>query len=176
MKHINHFAGLLAASSAVLLAASAIPNAEAQSLVEQAARDEIAYMSREEPAMREAFGKARANLDTFLRAAAKPAPGTSDYALKVAVSDGSATEYFWVGDIKPTGDKFSAVLSNEPRLVKKYKNGERFTFTRDLIVDWTYINASMGRMFGNYTACALLTKESPAEAAKFKAQYGLKCE
>ena len=31
-------------------------------------------------------------------------------------------------------------------------------------------------MMGNFTACALLTKEPPARAESFKRQYGLSCD
>jgi len=31
-------------------------------------------------------------------------------------------------------------------------------------------------MMGNFTACALLTRETPESAAAFKARYGLVCD
>lgn len=110
-----------------------------------------------------------------LRAAANPAPGTEDYALKVAVSEGNTTEYFWISDFERAGDGFTGELANEPRLVKKFRNGQRISFSRRLIVDWMYIDAR-GRMLGNFTGCALLTKEPPAEARKFREAYGLQCD
>lgn len=147
-----------------------------QTIVERAARDEISYMGREEPAMRDAFRKASVSLDEFLSVAASPKPGTSSYALKVAVSDGRNTEYFWVNGFSRKGERFTGVLNNKPRLVKKHKLGERIEFTRAQVADWTYIDDANKRMVGNFTACALLTKEPPAQAEEFKRRYGLRCE
>jgi uncharacterized protein YegJ (DUF2314 family) len=147
-----------------------------QTVSERAARDELAYMGREEPAMREAFRKAAATLDEFLSTAANPRAGTSSYALKVAVSDGKSTEYFWVGGFSRHGERFSGILNNAPRLVKKHTQGERFEFSRAQVVDWTYLDGPERRMVGNFTACALLTKEPPAQAEEFKRQYGLRCD
>jgi len=161
---------------ALLSAVLAIPNAGAQTPIKKAERDELSFVPSDDPAMERAFGKARATLDKFLQMASAPAPGTSDYAVKVAVSDGKRTEYFWVSEFERSGDKFSGRLANEPRIVKKYKNGQRFEFPRNLIVDWTYIDASKKKMFGNFTACALLTREPPEEARKFRARFGLDCD
>jgi uncharacterized protein YegJ (DUF2314 family) len=133
-------------------------------------------MSSEEPAMRAAFTKAASTLNEFLRAAANPREGTSNYALKVAVSDGKKTEYFWVNTFSNDGDQFTGILNNEPRLVKKHKLGDRIAFARTQIADWTYIDRANRRMVGNFTACALLTKEPPAQAEEFKKTYGLQCE
>src|SRR5262245_2989953 len=147
-----------------------------RSTIERAERDEITHMSSEEPAMRKAFEQARSRLDDFLRLAASPQEGTSDYALKVPISDGRNTEYFWVTRFTNEGDAFTGYLGNEPRLVKRYKIGERFQFERKQVVDWTYIDNKTNRMMGNFTACALLTKEPPAQAEAFRQKYGLRCE
>lgn len=162
--------------AALLFAAIALPSAIAQTPLKKAERDELFFVPTADPAMERAFGKARATLDNFFRLASDPAPGTSDYSVKVAVSDGKSTEYFWVSDFERSGEKFTGTLANEPRIVKKFKNGQRFEFPRNLIVDWTYLDASKRKMFGNFTACALLTRESPEEARKFRERFGLDCD
>jgi uncharacterized protein YegJ (DUF2314 family) len=154
----------------------AIAPAFGQSIVERAQRDEITHMASEEPAMREAFRKARATLDDFLSSATRPAQGTTGYALKVAISEGRATEYFWVNSFFARDDRFIGILNNEPRMVKKHKLGDRIEFSREQIADWVYIDGAKGRMVGNFTACALLTKEPPAEAEEFRRRYGLQCD
>lgn len=148
----------------------------AQSIAERAESDEVTFMSSEEPAMRRAFERAKATLDEFLRVAANPPAGTSSFALKVAISDGRNTEYFWVNKFASRGNGFVGTLNNEPRLVMKYKLGQRINFKREQIVDWIYLDESKGRMHGNFTACALLSKESPADAEEFKRSYGLHCD
>src|SRR5262245_21688404 len=172
LKRRMRFAGSLLALAIVLAVTAACD----RSVIERAERDQITRMSSEEPAMRKAFEQARSRLDDFLRLAASPEEGTSDYALKVAISDGRNTEYFWVNRFTNDGDAFTGYLANEPRLVKRYKIGERFRFERKQIVDWTYINNKTNRTMGNFTACALLTKEPPAQAEAFKQKYGLQCE
>lgn len=160
----------------LILFVAAFDIAHAQNLVDRAKRDEIAHMSREEPAMRKAFEQAKASLDTFFAQAKAPATGSDSYALKVAVSDGRNTEYFWVADFAGDGEQFTGVLNNQPRLVMKHRYGEKIAFRRDQIADWTYMDTANRRMHGNFTACALLTKEPPAQAAEFKRQYGLRCD
>ncbi|KQZ42225.1 YegJ family protein [Duganella sp. Root1480D1] len=161
---------------ALLFAALSAPTAGAETPIKKAERDDIFMVPTADPAMERAFGKARSTLDNFLRMASSPAPGTSDYSVKVAVTDGKNTEYFWVRDFERKGEKFAGTLANEPRMVKKFKNGQRFDFSRNLIVDWTYIDASKRKTFGNFTACALLTREPPQEARKFREQFGLDCD
>ncbi|WP_284620786.1 YegJ family protein [Aquabacterium humicola] len=148
----------------------------AQSISDKATNDETVHMSKEEPAMRKAFARAAETLPAFLELAAKPKEGTSSYALKVAISDGRNTEYFWVNSFSHEGNVFAGSLNNEPRLVKKHKLGDRITFQRNQIVDWTYVDALTGKTAGNFTACALLSKEPPEQAAAFMRRYGLSCE
>lgn len=153
----------------------AVMGANAAPVADKAKEDKLVFMQSEEPAMKRAFEKGRATLDTFLRKASAPEPGTSKYALKVAISEGQNTEFFWVRDFQWSDGQFTGTLANEPRMVKKFSHGQRIKFGRELVVDWTYWDATQRRTFGNFTACALLTKESPEEARKFKAQLGLEC-
>jgi uncharacterized protein YegJ (DUF2314 family) len=155
----------------------AVPVSFAQPVVDRARADELVFMSDDDPAMRHAFERARATLDGFLSKAKQPAPGTVHYALKVGVRDGKDTEYFWVGDFRQDeGDTFVGRIDNAPRLVKKVKEGQMYRFPRAHIVDWTYLDRNERRMVGNYTLCALLTKEPPAEAAAARQKFGLRCE
>ncbi len=148
----------------------------AQSLVDRAQRDELVFMADEDPAMVQAFEKARATLDDFLLTAQSPPPGTSSFAIKVGVRDGDDVEYFWITDFAETDGLFSGKIDNQPRLVKTVQFGQVYRFPKGHIVDWTYVDVSQGRMLGNFTACALLTKESPSDAQAMKERYGLECE
>jgi uncharacterized protein YegJ (DUF2314 family) len=147
-----------------------------QDIAERAARDETIHMAAEEPAMRKAFERASATLPDFLRRAARPDPGTSEYALKVAISEGRRTEYFWVTGFGRQGAKFHGILANEPRVVRKHRSGERIVFARSQIVDWTYFDDVAHRTHGNFTACALLSKEPAEQAAALRQEHGLACE
>jgi uncharacterized protein YegJ (DUF2314 family) len=159
----------------VLLLAAALPGCD-QSLSERAESDKVAYVPDDDPDMKRAFEKARASLDEFFEIAAAPRAGTEGHAIKVAVSEGDDTEYFWVTEFEGEGDTLSGVLNNGPESVKKYKMGERFEFSRAQVVDWMYFEPAARRMHGNFTACALLVHEPADEAEDFKKQYGLQCD
>ena len=159
------------ATSFLFLSAAAF----AQSITERAEKDQTINMESEEPAMRQAMEKAQATLDDFLVKAKQPAAGTSAYALKVAIREGRDTEYFWVNEFTWADSSFTGRINNEPRVVMNLKVGQIYKFTRSQIVDWTYIDEKAQRTFGNFTACALLSKEPPAQAEEFKRRHGLVC-
>lgn len=146
-------------------------------LAERAQADEVALVPAEDAGMRAAFAQARASLDGFLELAlAEPAPaGLEGFAVKVPISQDGATEYFWLNDLVVDGDGYSAVVANRPELVTRVEEGQRHRFARAEIVDWMYVDTGTRRMHGNFTACALLAKESPAQAEEFRQQYGLDC-
>lgn len=162
--------------AALLLIVAAVSLAAAQGIVDRSRRDEIVRMKDQDPAMAAAFRKARATLDEFLRIASTPPPNTTSFAVKVAIADDRETEYFWILPFVREDEMFKGKLNNTPRLVRHVSEGQEIRFKRSEIVDWTYVDVAKRRMHGNFTACALLTKETPAEAAKFRKQYGLECD
>lgn len=162
--------------AAFLLSALALPPAAAQDLVDRSRRDEIVRMQDEDPAMAAAFRKAKLTLDEFLRTAASPPANASAFAVKVPVSDDRDTEYFWIVPFSRDGDSFKGRLGNAPRLVRHVREGQEIRFSKSQIVDWLYVDVAKRRMHGNFTACALLTKERKEEAAKFRKLYGLECD
>ena len=147
-----------------------------RSLVQKSREDDVTSVADDDPAMLAAFEQARKTLDGFLKLAASPAPGTEAYGLKVAVSDDGGTEYFWVTPFTVEGNSFSGRINNTPRVVSNVEEGELIKFDRSKVVDWVYQDTKRNRMYGNFTACALLTHEDPADAAAFKAEYGLRCD
>jgi hypothetical protein len=38
-----------------------------------------------------------------------------------------------------------------------------------------HVDVLKRKMYGNFTACALLTREPPQQAAEFRRRYGLEC-
>ena len=148
--------------------------APAQSLIQRAERDEIVAVETEDPDMLAAFDKARATLDSFLALLRSPPGGAREFAVKVKIVDGSSVEYFWVNEIAKEGDVFTGAVNNEPKWVTTVRPGQRIRFSRAEIFDWMYL--ARRRMKGNFTACALLKKEPPAEQDAFTREYGLVCE
>jgi uncharacterized protein YegJ (DUF2314 family) len=145
----------------------------AETLMDKAQRDDLAWVPRSDPDMAAAMSKARATLAEFLTLARAPRPSTSGFGVKVAIRDKSNVEYFWILPFKEQDGKFSGRIDNTPRLVKTVKSGQSFDFSEGEIVDWLYMDG--GKMKGNYTACALL-KRDPGQAAAFKARFGLECD
>jgi len=144
-------------------------------IADRAQNDAITNMQGEEPALRRATEKAQATLDDFLTKAKQPPAGTSSYALKVRVQEGRDTEYFWVEEFTWSDGSFTGRINNEPRLVKSIQLGQIYTFSRSQIADWKYVDERNGKTSGNFTACALLSKEPPAQAEEIKRRDGLDC-
>lgn len=140
-----------------------------------ARRDAVALVAKGDPAMEAARAKARAGVDGFLALAARPPAGAGKFAVKLAVRDGEMVEYFWISNFvdRDGNGAYVGLLDNTPRMVRNVKQGQAMSFRRDDIVDWMYVER--GAIKGNFTACALLSKESPAEREKFMKTYGLNC-
>jgi uncharacterized protein YegJ (DUF2314 family) len=146
-----------------------------QFVTERAPNDEVANLQSEETALRRAAEKAQATLDTFLAKAKQPPAGTSAYALKVTVQEGRDTESFWVEEFTWSDASFTGRINSEPRLVKSIKLGQIYKFGRSQVADWKYFDEKNGKTFGNFTACALLSQQPPAQAAEIKRRDGLDC-
>jgi uncharacterized protein YegJ (DUF2314 family) len=158
----------------VALAALAGGDARAETLLERAERDGIAYVAKDDAEMAAAMRKAREGLAEFLKLARSPRPTMRGFAVKVAITEGDETEFFWIAPFTQLKNEFSGEINNTPQLVKKVKLGQKITFKEDEIVDWLYQDG--GRMRGNFTACVLLRREPPKEAEKFMKQFGLRCD
>jgi len=161
----------------ILIAALAwIADSKAETILQKSQRDEIVSVPNDDPDMAAAKRKARATLPEFLALAHSPRPSTINFAVKVGVQmdNGPDYEFFWIRPFEKSGDRYSGKLRNEPRWVKRLKLGDTIAFSESEIVDWTYLDA--GKMKGNFTACALLKRESKANAAAFKKQYRLECD
>ncbi|ABD06655.1 conserved hypothetical protein [Rhodopseudomonas palustris HaA2] len=156
-----------------LLAVVAAPS-RAQSLIDKAARDEIARVKSGDPEMAAAIAKARAGLDGFLARADHPAGNQRDFAVKVKVPLGANAEYLWLRPFVRDGDGFIGRVVNTPRNIAKLKYGDRLAFERKDIADWSYKQDD--RVIGNFTACVLIAREPANQRAAFRDQYGIDCE
>ena len=160
--------------SVVLSAILISPAAFSQSFTDKAKKDNAVEMSDEDPAMQKAMERARAGLEEFLRKAGSPPPNTDQYSVKVRVSDGDNQEYLWVSNLKTQGDLLSGRIDNLP-MIRSVKKGQSYSFAKTEIVDWTYVDRGKKKVIGNFTTCALLTKEPPGVAESIQKQYGLDC-
>jgi uncharacterized protein YegJ (DUF2314 family) len=158
----------------VLVALSLTPAIGAETAVDRAKRDEIASVPKGDPDMEAAFRQARETLNTFLGLARAPRSTITSMAVKVAVHDGGDTEYFWISPFTEQDGRFVGKINNTPRSVHNVKLGQTIAFKQNDVVDWLY--RENGKMFGNFTACALLKHVPSSEMEAFKREYGLNCE
>lgn len=166
---------MLSVALLVLLIPPLPPSAFSQSFTDKAEKDNAVEMSDEDPAMQKAMERARAGLEDFLHKAGSPAPNTDHYSVKVRVSEGDNQEYLWVSNLKTQGDLWSGRIDNLP-MIRSVKKGQSYSFAKTEIVDWTYIDRNKKKVFGNFTTCALLTKEPAAVAESIQKQHGLECD
>ena len=143
-----------------------------------AGEDGVTFMGDEAPMMKKAMARARLELDGFLQLAESHADHLESFAVKVGLpAPDDQTEYVWINGFELQADgKYAGVINNEVELTDEFKLGDQYTFAKSEIVDWTYIDRNDGRMHGNYTLCALLSQESPEDAAAYMKQYKLDCE
>ncbi len=170
---------LIAAASSFLLLCGI---ASAQTALDRARQDQIVSVPAGDDAMEAAFAKARATLDGFLALLDKPPPNTGIYTVKLRIVDprSNKVEFFWVGALERDGDEFSGRIDNTPRSVTNVRQGQVVRFTRAEIYDWMYADSNFTNaqrsIVGNFTLCALLTREKPEEAAAVKRETGLVCD
>lgn len=150
-------------------------SAFSESFTDKAKKDRTVDMSDEDPAMQKAMQRARAGLEDFLQKAGAPPPNTDQYSVKVRVSEGDNREYLWVSNLRAQGDVWSGRIDNLPML-RSIKKGQSYSFAKTEIVDWTYIDRNKKKIIGNFTTCALLTKEPASVAESIQKQYGLDCD
>jgi uncharacterized protein YegJ (DUF2314 family) len=158
--------------AAILMVTGA--HAANDSVLEKSKRDDIARVAPGDPDMEVAFTKAQATLKEFLVLVRNPRPSITNYAVKIGVPDRDEREYFWISRFTQQDGRLIGIIDNTPRLVRNVREGEMISFKETDVVDWLY--RENGRMFGNYTACALLKKESSERAEAFKKKYGLNCD
>jgi uncharacterized protein YegJ (DUF2314 family) len=117
--------------------------------------------------MNAAIAKARETLPQFWARFDHPAPGETNFCLKVMIKDGGETEHFWVDNVEKKDGKTFGNISNDPEYVHNVKLGQRIEIPEQDISDWFYMRD--GKMVGNYTL-RVLFKHMPAdEVAKYKA-------
>lgn len=175
-------ASTAAARAAVAATPASIPVAAAAAASQAsapAADPAPVEISVNDPAILASIKKARATLDKFLPIAAKDEPNNQAVSLKVAIRDGKKVEHVWVTPFTQKGKNgkngFTGTIIDKPEVVSNFKQGQQWTFTRKDVVDWMYYDTAGGKMHGNYSTCAKLTKAPQADRDEMKRMYGLEC-
>ncbi len=158
----------------LLLAAVVSNPVEAQSLLDKAKRDDTATVRTGDPDMDAAMRKARATASEFLVLARAPKPSMKDFAVKLAIPYAEGNEYLWLRIVEIKGDRIIDEIRNTPRYATNVKYGQKIIFAEKDISDWKYMDGD--KIKGNFTACALLKRETKRNAKAFMKEYGLECE
>jgi uncharacterized protein YegJ (DUF2314 family) len=119
--------------------------------------------------MSAAIERAREGLPEFWERLANPAADERGFAVKLAISDGDLTEYFWLVDLKRDGHEISGAIGNEPALIGIVRLGERVRFSEEEIADWSYVRGA--KMVGNETMRPLLRRMSRSQAEQLESLY-----
>jgi len=145
-----------------------------QSVLQKAKKGETADVRSEDVDMEAAKQKARSTLRQFLALARDPKPGMSGFAAKIGIPYDGGTEFVWMNPLEFKDNRIIGTINNEPRFAKNVKYRQRISFHEADIVDWMY--QENGKMRGNYTACALLKRDTPVQREAFRQEYGLECD
>jgi uncharacterized protein YegJ (DUF2314 family) len=161
-----------------LLVSALVAVAPAPGQVPQPGEDKVMFMPDDAPMMRKAMLRAQRELDDFFRLAAKPPAGRDNFSIKVGLPLGDGEkEYVRITEFKQLDDgRYRGVINNEVQLTDTFKLGEQYTFSRDEIVDWTYVDNMEEKMYGNYTLCALLSAQPGEDADRLLQYYKLDCK
>ncbi len=135
-----------------------------------ASDDRVIGVAKDDPEMNKAMADARAHLPHFWRVMAEAKNGEEDFAIKVKITDGKEIEYFWCNELKVEKGVVTAMIDNDPELVKTVQSGQRIPVKESDIVDWSYMKHD--KLIGNYTSRPLMKSMSKEEVAYLKETLG----
>ena len=101
-----------------------------------------------------AIEKALSELPLFWNRFDHPKTGDDSFSVKVQIMDSYGCEYFFLDDIKRSGDTVSGVIDAQPQIVKCVKVNQRVEVPANKVVDWLFM--ANGKMKGNFTSRALI--------------------
>ena len=138
---------------------------------------QVLSMYADDPIMHRAIRRARSELADFLELAAAPKSHQVNFAVRVALLERNEGEYIWISNFtQDDSGLYAGIVAGDIHMQSRFKRGDRFTFVRGDIIDWTYTDERRGRMYGAYTECALLTLAPAGIAGKFRKDHKLDCE
>ena len=137
--------------------------------------DREMFVVREgDPDMADATARAQAGLPAFLELARAPRPTVTSMSVKVAFQEGRNSEFFWISPFEEKDGHLVGVVNNTPEYIHSVSLGQVVAFEKRDIADWLY--RENGKMYGNFTLCALLKRLSPEEAETMRQKYAATCE
>ena len=95
-----------------------------------------------------AIEKAVSELPLFWDRFDHPKPGDDSFSVKISINDANGYEYFFLDDIKRSGDSVSGVIDAQPQIVKCVTLNQRVEVPANKVVDWLFM--------ANFTSRALI--------------------
>lgn len=135
-----------------------------------AIEDRAIGVSKDDPEMKKAMADARAHLPHFWQVMAEAKNGEEDFSIKIRITDGKEVEYFWCNELKVEKGVVTAMIDNDPELVKTVESGQRIPVKEADIVDWFYMKHD--KMIGNYTSRPLMKSMNAEEKEFLKDKLG----
>jgi uncharacterized protein YegJ (DUF2314 family) len=132
--------------------------------------NEIIKIAEVDTEMDLAMENARNTLPEFIERLNNPLQGDKDFSLKVMVEDDYGVEHFWVSDISVKEGVFEGFIANEARTVKVVTVGQKVSFNKDLVSDWSFSNNGVRK--GSYTLKVLLKRMPKEQADYYKEAVG----
>jgi uncharacterized protein YegJ (DUF2314 family) len=145
----------------VLLAFTGCGDSESSS----SSRPPVIHVKETDKEMNAAMEKARATLDTFFTAQAKPGPKQKGFSIKAPFEEGGKVEHMWVNEVRAEGDLIKGKIGNDPENLKRFHAGMACSFPRSRVSDWMYIDD--GRLVGGTSIRLLRNRMSAAERKDF---------
>jgi len=129
-------------------------------------KDKVISVSADDAEMNAAIARGRDTLPQFWKVFQNPEHGETNFALKVKITDGKGTEYFWAIDLEHRDGKTMGTINNDAETVKTVKLGDRIAIPAADMADWSYFRD--GKMVGNYTLRPLMKHMPAAEVEQLK--------
>jgi uncharacterized protein YegJ (DUF2314 family) len=127
----------------------------------RAAEEKTILVPDGDPEMNAAIAKARGSLTRFWTALEVKPPGSENFSLKVAITDGDQVEHFLTVNVERKDGKIFADIDNEPQFVTNVAYGRRIEVPEADISDWMFWRN--GKVVGGETLRVLLERMTPEE-------------
>lgn len=160
---------------AALFLAIAPIAASAEGMLDRVNRGETTSVLASDPRMKAAYARARSTLPQFLKLLDDTPPYAEGFSIKMNIPAADGSEFFWIASVQRDGSGFKGVIANRPNHATHVSMGDEIRFSRRQIVDWSYRDRRTGYMEGNFTGCAIASRETPAERKRFLDAVKLRC-
>ncbi len=102
-----------------------------------------------DPEFQETIKEAKNSLDQFRKMLPQNGDSMYEAMVKMKFTDGEASSFMWLFNVRMSGDKFVAELFEVPEYFTAFNVGDTFEVSPDELVDWS-VNLD-GTLYGGYS-------------------------